>query len=152
MTWLGIMTTPAPRRIVVGTDGSENSLAAIKWALHEGSLRGVAVDVIHSWQFTPMADPIGVAVIPPSADLQAAAQKVLTTAMNKVANERKGVVVHEIVVQGSAVSTLLDAARTAELVVVGRRGHGGFVGLLLGSVATQVVNHAKCPVVVVGTH
>lgn len=120
--------------------------------MHEGSLRGVAVDVIHSWQFTPMADPIGVAVIPPSTDLQAAAQKVLTTAMNKVANERKGVIVHELVVQGSAVSTLLDAGRNAELLVVGRRGHGGFIGLLLGSVATQVVNHAKCPVVVVGKH
>jgi nucleotide-binding universal stress UspA family protein len=146
------MTTQTPRRIVVGTDGSENSLAAIKWAMHEGSLRGVAVDVIHSWQFTPMADPIGVAVIPPSTDLQAAAQKVLTTAMNKVANERKGVIVHELVVQGSAVSTLLDAGRNAELLVVGRRGHGGFIGLLLGSVATQVVNHAKCPVVVVGNH
>lgn len=146
------MTTQTPRRIVVGTDGSENSLAAIKWAMHEGSLRGVAVDVIHSWQFTPMADPIGVAVIPPSTDLQAAAQKVLTTAMNKVANEREGVIVHELVVQGSAVSTLLDAGRNAELLVVGRRGHGGFIGLLLGSVATQVVNHAKCPVVVVGKH
>jgi nucleotide-binding universal stress UspA family protein len=109
----------------------------------------VAVDVIHSWHFTPMVDPMGIAIIPPTVEMQAAAKTVLDNVMKKVEGDRVGVLVNEIVAQGSPVSTLLQAARDAEMVVVGRRGHGGFMGLLLGSVATQIVHHAPCPVVVV---
>jgi nucleotide-binding universal stress UspA family protein len=144
--------TQGARRIVVGTDGSENSLSAVRWALREGLLRGTPVDVIHSWHFTPMVDPMGIAVIPPTSDMQAAAQHVLAEAMKKVDADRVGVHVNEIIAQGSPANTLLSAARDAELLVVGRRGHGGFVGLLLGSVATQVVHHSPCPVVVVSAN
>lgn len=49
----------------------------------------------------------------------------------------------------SPASAILDAAKDADLIVVGSRGHGGFPGLHLGSVSTQVVNHAQCPVLVV---
>ncbi|WP_342451780.1 universal stress protein [Arthrobacter sp. H16F315] len=55
----------------------------------------------------------------------------------------------EVVHGDSAASALLDAAKAADLVVVGARGHGGFPGLHLGSVATQIINHAPCPVLVV---
>lgn len=143
------MITQGARRIVVGTDGSENSLSAVRWALREAAIRKVPVDVIHSWHFTPMIDPMGIAIIPPTADMQAAAQKVLAGVMSKVNADVKGVQVNEIVAQGSPATALLRAARDAEMLVVGRRGHGGFVGLLLGSVATQVVHHSPCPVVVV---
>ncbi|NBX12529.1 MAG: universal stress protein [Acidimicrobiia bacterium] len=143
------MTTQAARRIVVGTDGSEHSLSAIRWALQEASLRNVPVDVIHSWHFTPMVDPMGIAIIPPTSEMQAAAKFVLDGVMKKVERDRGGVQVNEIVAQGSPATMLMQAAKDAEMVVVGRRGHGGFVGLLLGSVATQVVHHAPCPVVVV---
>ena len=136
-------------RIVVGTDGSENSLSAVRWALREAALRKVSVDVIHAWHFTPMVDPMGIAIIPPTAEIQASAQQVLAEVIRKVEAERGDVRVNEIVAQGSPAGTLLSAARDAELLVIGRRGHGGFVGLLLGSVATQVVHHAPCPVVVV---
>ena len=107
------------------------------------------VDVIHSWNFTPMVDPMGIAVIPPTAEMQAAAKVMLDNVMKKVERERGSVQVNEIVAQGSPATMLMQAAKDAEMVVVGRRGHGGFVGLLLGSVATQVVHHAPCPVVVV---
>ena len=107
------------------------------------------VDVIHAWHFTPMVDPMGIAVIPPTAEMQAAAKVMLDNAMKKVERERGSVQVNEIVAQGSPATMLMQAAKDAEMVVVGRRGHGGFVGLLLGSVATQVVHHAPCPVVVV---
>ena len=143
------MITHGAHPIIVGTDGSEHSLSAVRWALREAAIRGIPVDVIHSWHFTPMVDPMGIAIIPPTTEMQAAAKSVLDGVMKKIEHDRAGVVVNEIVAQGSPVSTLLSAARNAEMLVVGRRGHGGFVGLLLGSVATQVVHHSPCPVVVV---
>ncbi|MFZ9289707.1 MAG: universal stress protein [Ilumatobacteraceae bacterium] len=143
------MITPEARRIVVGTDGSANSLSAIRWALREAALRKVSVDVIHAWHFTPMIDPMGIPMVPPTAEMQSSAKVMLDNVMKQVEADRAGVQVNEIVTQGSPVSALLQAARDAEMVVVGRRGHGGFVGLLLGSVATQIVHHAPCAVVVV---
>lgn len=67
----------------------------------------------------------------------------------RVAKEQGATEVNGIVVRGSAAEHLITASRTASKVVVGTRGHGGFVGLLLGSVAQQVATHAACPVVVV---
>lgn len=141
-------TTPLPR-IVVGTDGSDNSLGALRWALHEAGLRKATVDVIHVWNHVPIIDPMGFATVGYTADEEAAAKKVLRDVLLKVDSTRGSVQVNDIVTQGSASQALLSAAKGAELVVVGRRGHGGFMGLLLGSVATQVVNHCPCPVVVV---
>jgi nucleotide-binding universal stress UspA family protein len=60
-----------------------------------------------------------------------------------------GVQVERKVVAGGAARSIIDAAKGADLVAVGRRGHGGFSRLLLGSVSDQVVRHAGCPVVVV---
>jgi nucleotide-binding universal stress UspA family protein len=79
-----------------------------------------------------------------------AARQVMTNVMRRVDADRGKTLVNEIVTQGSPAQALLSASKGADLLVVGRRGHGGFLGLLLGSVATQVVNHATCPVVVVG--
>lgn len=59
------------------------------------------------------------------------------------------VVVQPVVVEGPAARALLETARGADLLVVGSRGRGGFLGLLLGSTSHQVVTHASCPVVVV---
>jgi nucleotide-binding universal stress UspA family protein len=59
------------------------------------------------------------------------------------------VTIEQRVVEGPAATALIEAAKGAELLVVGSRGHGGFTGLLLGSVSDQVANHAPCPVVIV---
>ncbi|WP_104062018.1 universal stress protein [Arthrobacter sp. 4R501] len=63
----------------------------------------------------------------------------------------EGVDVTGDVVQGPTVTVLINASKDADLLVVGSRGHGGFTGLLLGSVSTQVLHHAACPVLVVRT-
>ena len=83
----------------------------------------------------------------PSTDLQQAAEQTLAEAVGAV--DDKGVAINRIVTEGDPASALIDAAQGAEMLVVGSRGHGGFVGLLLGSVSHKVIHHAPCPVLVV---
>jgi nucleotide-binding universal stress UspA family protein len=66
-----------------------------------------------------------------------------------VAARHGGVPVEERLVDGPAAAALTDVASKAQMVVVGSRGHGGFAGLLLGSVGMQLLHYARCPVVVV---
>lgn len=136
-------------KIVVGVDGSPSSLTALRWALGEARLRGAEVEVIHSWSLTPMVDPMGYASYVPVEELSLAAKTVVETAMKSVEEFVGKTKVSTKVTRGPAAATLLEAAQNAELLVVGRRGHGGFMGLLLGSVAEQVAHHSACPVVIV---
>ncbi len=135
--------------IVVGVDGSKASAAALRWAIEEGKLRSTRVLAVTSWTYPAMifADAY---VLPEAAAIEGEAAALLE---RSVAEATAGGPVPEYldrrVTDGPPASTLLDLSTDASLLVVGARGHGGFVGLLLGSVATQVVNHAKCPVVVV---
>ena len=64
----------------------------------------------------------------------------------------EGVEVVPVVREGAPSHVVLDEGEGADLIVLGKRGHGGFLGLLIGSVATQVANHASCPVVIVPAH
>jgi nucleotide-binding universal stress UspA family protein len=136
------------RMIVVGVDGSEGSLHALRWALGEARLRNEAVEVIHGWHVPYYADVTGMAANP-SADMQESADAVLSNVMAAVANDADGVKLTNRCVVGSPAATLIDASEHADLLVVGRRGHGGFVSLVMGSVAQQVAAHAHCPVVIV---
>jgi nucleotide-binding universal stress UspA family protein len=147
-------------RIVVGVDGSQASTDALSWALAEARLRGDAVIAIHAW--TPpypaatLAYPTSAAVpgglVTPVDDTMAdamrkGAEEVLARTVSEAAAD--DVTIEQHLVEGPAASALIEAAKGAELVVVGSRGHGGFTGLLLGSVSQQVANHAPCPVVIV---
>lgn len=136
--------------IVVGVDGSENSLDALRWAATEARMRGVPLRVVGTFTTPIMSTGYEVAVPDPS-DLQAATRTMLDAAVDVVreTGELEGVDLTVEVIEGHAGERLIDQSRDADLLVVGSRGHGGFMGLLLGSVTTYVVNHAKCPVVVV---
>jgi nucleotide-binding universal stress UspA family protein len=141
-------------RIVVGVDGSEGSLTALRWALGEARLRGAGVDAIHSWHYPYAAytEVTGMAAgVVDRAELEKVGQEVLQKTVEAVADEAEGVPVNAVLVQGGAAASLLHAAVGADLLVVGTRGHGGFTGLLLGSVSQAAVHHAPCPVVVVPT-
>lgn len=137
------------QKIVVGIDGSESSLQALRWTLREAQLRKASVEVIHTWNVTPIVDPMGTGMFIPVDDLVAAGNGVIANAMKLVEDLVKDTKVTTRVVQGAASFTLLEASKTADLIVVGRRGHGGFIGLLIGSVAQQVAHHASCPSVIV---
>jgi nucleotide-binding universal stress UspA family protein len=131
-------------RIVAGVDGSESSKAALRWALRQAELTGAAVDAVTAWDI-PVT--YGWTPIPDSADLEGAARKMLSDVLAEVAGA--GAEVRPLVVQGNAARVLLDAAKGADLLVVGTRGHGGFTEALLGSVSQHCVHHAACPVVIV---
>ena len=137
------------QKIVVGVDGSESSITALRWALGEARLRGSEVEVIHTWSFTPMVDPMGFGSCLPVEELASAAKSLVEEVMKRVEEFVGKTKVSTKITRGPAAATLLEAAKDAELLVVGRRGHGGFMGLLLGSVAEQVAHHAPCPVVIV---
>jgi nucleotide-binding universal stress UspA family protein len=136
--------------IVVGVDGSENSLDALRWAAAEARLRQTRLRVVGTFTTPIMSTGYEVAVPDPS-DLKAASDTMLAAAVDSVAGEGglDGIEVGTEVLEGHAGERLIALSRDADLLVVGSRGHGGFMGLLLGSVTTYVVNHALCPVVVV---
>lgn len=137
-------------RIVIGVDGSDGSVAALRWAVVEANLRGAAVEVLHSWHYPYVGDhPLFVAYGVTHEALVEAAQAVLDRTLAAIGTLPPGVRVEPILIQGGAATALLDAAQGADLLVVGSRGHGGFAGLLLGSVSQQCAHHAHCPVVIV---
>jgi nucleotide-binding universal stress UspA family protein len=135
------------KKIVVGSDGSDNSVAALRWAIAEAKVHGASVEVVYSWDFPPVMDPLGVSLLPSADEMNASAHQLLAEVLRKV--ELSGVSVTPHVLRGAPASTLIAAAKNADLLVIGRRGHGGFMGLLLGSVAQQVVHHAPCAITVV---
>ena len=147
------MTSNSAFTIVVGFDGSEHSQTALDWAVGEARQRDGQLRLITAWNKAPMAwYP---AVLETAAGEIAAEESpeqiagtIQAEALKSAAGE--GVTATGQVVQSeSPASAILDAAKDADLVVVGSRGHGGFPGLHLGSVTTQVINHAPCPVLVV---
>lgn len=137
--------------IVVGVDGSEESKRALRWALDEARLRSSDVHVVHAWMwaaatFTGFGVPVATETI---ESMGRAAEDLIHSLVAEVVGPDPGVEVTTTVVEGAAAPCLIDAAEDAELLVVGSRGHGGFTGLLLGSVSQQCAHHAKCPVVIV---
>jgi nucleotide-binding universal stress UspA family protein len=131
--------------IVVGVDGSEQSLAALDWAIAEARLRRGRIRVITAWFYPPLASEVGDGVIDES--FKQAAEQVQAGAITVVADA--GVPVTGRVAENSPATALLHAAGDADLVVVGSRGHGAFAGLRLGSVSSQVAHHAPCSVLIV---
>ena len=133
------------RRIVVGVDGSPASLAALEWAVRQASLTGSVVEAVTAWQFPAT---YGGYPVDAGTDWQANAQAIQETAVKEALGDEASALVRRVA-EGHSVRVLLDAAAGAELLVVGSRGHGGFTGMLLGSVSEHVVAHAPCAVVVV---
>ena len=136
--------------VVVGIDGSENSLDALRFAVEEARLRDVPLHVVGTYT-TPIMSTGYELAVPDPDDLAAAAKMTLEAAVDIVRSEGilEGVELDVVAVEGHAGERLINASQDAALLVVGSRGHGGFMGLLLGSVTTYVVNHAVCPIAVV---
>ena len=131
--------------IVAAVDGSDGSRAALRWAAAEAAVRDAPLVALHAWSFAPTET---VAFSEAAMEHAAKASEALLDAVVDAAGI-DGVAVERRSVAGHPGRVLVDASADAGLIVVGRRGRGGFLDLLLGSVATQVADHAACTVVVV---
>lgn len=139
-------------RVVVGVDGSDCSLRALRWALDEGALRHRPVHVLLTWS-VPATLGMSPISIPADVDLEAGARLELADIRRDNVDDTgprpaDSPVTSQALV-GDAASALVEASADASLLVVGTRGHGEFTGMLLGSVSQYCVAHAHCPVVVV---
>lgn len=139
-------------RIVVGVDGSSGSRAALRFAAEEARLRHADLDILISWEY-PVLGSVPVHVLLPSAsDMEGAAQATIDDILEAeglAATGADDLTIRSLITEGPAAPALIAASTDADLLVVGSRGHGGFTGLLLGSVSQHCVTNAVCPVVVV---
>ncbi|MEV0163368.1 universal stress protein [Nonomuraea fuscirosea] len=144
------MTANPAAVIVVGVDGSPQSLSAVDWAAREAAARQYRLRIVHAFLWPLMNVPLGPpAMGPPDAGLQQAADKLLSTAVDRARQVAPSLDISTDLPVCAPAAALIDASRDAALVVVGHRGLGGFTGLLVGSVGVQTAAHAACPVVVV---
>jgi nucleotide-binding universal stress UspA family protein len=132
-------------RIVVGVDGSPASELALRWAAGQARLTGQVVEAVASWDFPSPYDRSMTGEFEWSEEASGALAK---TVENVLGAADAGRVVQRVT-PGRAAEVLIDASRDADLLVVGPHGHGGFLGLPLGSVSQHVLPHAACPVAVV---
>jgi nucleotide-binding universal stress UspA family protein len=139
--------TASPRtRIVVGVDGSAQSTLALRWAARIAATTDASIEAVISWHLPASA---GLGYISEQWDPETDATNCLKTSIDLAFGSTQPAGLSLLVQQGLPAKVLLDASRGATMLVVGSRGHGGFTGLLLGSVSSTCAEHATCPVLVV---
>jgi nucleotide-binding universal stress UspA family protein len=145
-------------RVVVGIDGSPCSVRALRWAADEAGAHGAELSVVTAITLPVPPAGVGYSASPWIGDdayrheeqLRENAEEMLQKTVNETLGEQPDVVIGtKAVAAGSAAKALIDASKDADVLVVGTRGHGGFAGMLLGSVSQHVIAHAGCPVFVV---
>jgi len=138
---------PGPPGMIVGVDGSESSVSALRYAADLAPKLGLRARALAVWNypsfmyggFYPQLDWT------PEEDAERIVSKVAEEVFGADAPDWFATRTR----QGRPAEVLIDESKHAEMLVVGSRGHGGFAGLLLGSVSAAVAEHAKCPVLVV---
>jgi nucleotide-binding universal stress UspA family protein len=133
-------------RVVVGVDGSDQSKLALRWALVIAASYGARVVAVAAWQY-PAASGWGPTTNEwnPQQDME----KCLTETVDEVVGPQRPDHLHLSVEEGNPAHVLIAESQGASMLVVGSRGHGGFAGLLLGSVSANVAERAHCPVLVI---
>jgi nucleotide-binding universal stress UspA family protein len=140
----------AQYRIVVGVDGSDQSRKALRWSARLAGIFGARLDAVAAWEYPPS---FGWSVIPDDWNPSEDTRKMLEQTVTEVLGDQTPPGLQLEVREGVPARVLLDSSKDAQLLVVGSRGHGGFAGLLLGSVSSNVAEHATCPVLIIhGDH
>jgi nucleotide-binding universal stress UspA family protein len=133
-------TREAGYRIVVGFDGSDGAKRALTWAADEARAHGGRLRAVYAWRPGEFGS---------EEEQVAIGKKRIEEGVTEVLGESPGIDLELVSEPGHAAKVLLDNAGEAQMLVVGSRGHGGFAGLLLGSVGQHVATHAETPVVVI---
>jgi nucleotide-binding universal stress UspA family protein len=141
---------------VVGIDGSEDSKNALRWAARQAELTATTLEAVTAWQLPvsfgtvwQMPAPTASPTISRRWTSPPTRRRHWTRRLEDVLGPSPHVSVTRRLVSGHPAPVLIEASRHAALLVVGRSGHGGFAGMLIGSVSQHCVSHAACPVVVV---
>lgn len=141
---------PAAGRVVVGVDGSEHSKEALREGARLAQALGAPLEAAVCWQL-PAAYATSYGYIPeldPDA-FRADAQHMLTVTLEEVFGRQRPERLSTRLLHGRPAEALVEESRDALLLVVGRRGAGGLLGMVMGSVSSAAVAHAHCPVLVV---
>jgi nucleotide-binding universal stress UspA family protein len=141
--------------VVVGIDGSDEACRALNWAMREAAIRETALSVFtvipamaSPWTGNPLSVPDGEAAVKRARH---AAEDAVAKSSTELGESQPASVTIDALI-GYPAQVLIDASQSADLIVVGSRGGGGFGRLLLGSTSSQVSQHAACPVVIVPAH
>ena len=143
------MSNGTAAAIVVGVDGSQQSVEALRWAARIAPSFGAGIRAVGAWDYPPEYAgyvPLG------SDNFDEVTQKQVDKAVREAFGDDVPAGLTTSVVFGHPSKVLVHESEDATMLVVGRRGHGGFRGLLLGSVCAACVAHAKCPVLVIHEH
>lgn len=135
---------PSPDRIVVGVDGSPHSISALQRGAQLAAALDKSLEAISTWDFPAMIDAYYTA----DWNFDEDAAKTLAAAVDDAFAGQPPDGLRQTVLQGPAARLLIEQSRGAYMLVLGSRGHGGFVGLFLGSVSSVCATHAHCPVLI----
>lgn len=132
-------------KIVVGVDGSEASVEALRQAQKLAVPLEAEIEALACWEYpNTYASYVAVGI----GGFKEHAEELLENAVDQAFGPQRPGNVHTLLVEGLARTILIEASKDADLLVLGPRGHGGFAGLLLGSVTSACIAHAHCPVLV----
>lgn len=140
---------PSTGPVVVGIEGVHEARGVLAHAFDAAAARGVALHVVHTWHLVGVDPQAPVSRMVVQEDVRAREERLVSEVLAGWTEQYPDVQVHRFVGPGSPATVLLEHADSAQLVVVGSRGRGGFSGLLLGSTSQALIHHASCPVVVV---
>ena len=132
-------------RIVAGLDGSAASLRALEWAARQAELTNARLEVVVAWEWP---NSFGWSVIPNDFNPELDAQQLLEPLVVALRAAHPHVQISTKIVEGHPAPVLVNESQGADLLVVGSRGHGEFVGMLIGSTSEHCVANSACPVVV----
>jgi len=137
--------------VVVGVDGSTESIEALKWAAHYAAATSATTRAVLCWHYPAAVGtaPVGKAPKAITDEVRAEMQEHLDKALTEAFGTATPLRVQPEVAYGHPAEVLVEESQHADLLVVGNRGHGQFTGMLAGSVSMHCVTHAACPVVVV---
>lgn len=146
------LSQAAPRRLVIGVDGSGQSKAALRWASFIPGLEaGTELEAVMTWESLAAFGwaTMGWAQTASISSVPDACERELASVIDEVYGVNRPARLRLTTREGNAANVLLEVSKDATMLIVGSRGRGGFAGLLLGSVSARCAEHAQCPVLVV---